>query len=143
MARKARSSKFGEVLESLRKQGFEVAPFAGVDGGMMVSKDGAAAVLVAGDTSAVRFAVSPGVLVGGEVARLIDRGFQKFIQTSRFENPATADQLHAIHRFSEELKLLVGASSYYNESLGTTGDLYYYDRLQGREAEIEPERHDD
>jgi hypothetical protein len=140
MTRKARRSKFGETLENLRTQGFDVVPFAGVDGGMMVSKGGAAAVLVAGDSSSVRFAVGPGALVGGEVARLIDRGYQKFLQTSRFENPATADQLHAIHRFSEELKLLAGAISYYNESLGTTGDLYCYDRLKGRGTEIFQER---
>jgi hypothetical protein len=29
---------------------------------------------------------------------------------------------------------LVGAIDLYNESLGTTSDLYVYDRLKGREA---------
>jgi hypothetical protein len=43
--------------------------------------------------------------------------------------------LQAIHTFSEELKLLIGDMSLYNESLGTTSDLYEYDRLQGREVE--------
>ena len=80
------------------------------------------------------FAVCPGVLVKGEVARLLDRGYQKFIQTSRLELPASASQLHAIHQFSEELKLLTGVISLYNESLGTTSDLYQYDRMKGREA---------
>jgi hypothetical protein len=42
--------------------------------------------------------------------------------------------LHAIHRFTEELKLLLGAVDLYNEALGTTSDLYVYDRLAGREA---------
>jgi len=42
--------------------------------------------------------------------------------------------LQAIHAFSEELKLLIGDVSLYNESLGTTSDLYEYDRLKGREA---------
>jgi hypothetical protein len=50
--------------------------------------------------------------------------------------------LHAIHQFSEELKQLTGATSLYNESLGTTSDRYQYDRLKGREAvQPEPERH--
>jgi hypothetical protein len=44
-----------------------------------------------------------------------------------------ASQLHAIHLFSEELKQVTGAIELYNESLGTTSDLYLYDRLQGRE----------
>ena len=36
---------------------------------------------------------------------------------------------------------LIGAISLYNESLGTTSDVYRYDRLRGREADgggIEP-----
>jgi len=68
------------------------------------------------------------------VARLLDRGHQKFIKTPQFELPATAIHLHAIHRFTEELKLLLGAVDLYNEALGTTSDLYVYDRLAGREA---------
>jgi len=43
--------------------------------------------------------------------------------------------LQAIHQFSEELRQLTGTISLFNESLGTTSDLYEYDRLQGREAE--------
>ena len=102
----------------------------------MVSKDGAGAVLVAGPSGSapVAFAEAPGALVHGEVARLVDRGYQKFLKTSKYELPASASQLHAIHTFAEELKLLTGATSLYNESLGSTSDLYEYDRLKGREA---------
>jgi hypothetical protein len=73
-------------------------------------------------------------VVQGEVARLVDRGYQKFIKSSQYELPATAHQLHAIHRFNEELTQLAGGMSLYNESLGTTSDRYLYDRLAGREA---------
>jgi hypothetical protein len=134
MARKPRTPNFCDLLDNLRANGFDATLYAEIDGGMLVSKDGVAAVLVAGDDCAVRIAISPGLLVGEEVARLTDRGFQKFIQTSRYEIPATSTHLHRIHRFSEELKLILRTSSYYNESLGTTGDLYRYDRLNGREA---------
>ena len=78
----------------------------------------------------------PESFFAGEVARLLDRGYQKFIKTSQFELPATASQLHAIHTFSEELTQLTGGISLYNESLGTTSDLYEYDRLRGREDEV-------
>lgn len=103
---------------------------------MLVSKHGVGAVLVPGPSKnePVAFAVHPGALIRGEVARLLDRGYQKFIKTSQYELPATAAQLHAIHTFTEELKTLVGDISLYNESLGTTSDLYQYDRLKGREA---------
>jgi hypothetical protein len=68
------------------------------------------------------------------VARLLDRGYQKFSKTSQFELPASALQLQAIHLFSEELSQLTGEISLYNQSLGTTSDVYQYDRLKGREA---------
>ena len=48
--------------------------------------------------------------------------------------PATAQQLQAIHQFTEELTQVTGGVSLYNESLGTTSDLYQYDRVKGREA---------
>jgi hypothetical protein len=47
--------------------------------------------------------------------------------------PATALQLESIHRFTEELTQITGGISLYNEALGTTSDLYQYDRLKGRE----------
>jgi len=134
MPRKSRNPDFDQTLETLHAHSFDVAPFAGVAGGVLVSKYGAAAVLVAPKDGVPAFAVCPGLQVKGEVARLLDRGYQKFIQTSRFELPASAGQLNIIQRFSEELRLLTGIISLYNESLGTTSDLYRYDRLKGREA---------
>lgn len=139
MARKLPKPTFDQILNTLRRHAFEVTPYAGVPGGMLVSKHGAAAVLTAGDKETpVAVTVHPGVLVRGEVARLLDRGYQKFIKSSQFELPATAAQLHAIHAFSEELKLYSGGESLYNESLGTTSDLYHYDRLDGREEHETP-----
>jgi hypothetical protein len=49
------------------------------------------------------------------------------------EIPATADHLRAIHEFTEELKEAIGATSLYNQALGTTSDVYNYDRVKGRE----------
>ncbi|MGA7340550.1 MAG: hypothetical protein WBE72_24840 [Terracidiphilus sp.] len=134
MRRKSPHPGFDQTLELLRAHAFDVTPFAGVAGGFLVSKHGAGAVLVAAEGAPAAFAVGPGMVVKGEVGRLLDRGFQKFIKTSQYEIPASAAQLQAIHAFSEELKQVSGAISLYNESLGTTSDLYEYDRLQGREA---------
>jgi hypothetical protein len=72
--------------------------------------------------------------VAGEISRLLDRGYQKFLKTSKYEFPATAQQLQAIHQFTEELTQVTGGISLYNEALGTTSDLYQYDRVRGREA---------
>jgi hypothetical protein len=145
MKRKSGHPSFDQTLELLRAHGFDTVAYAGVAGGALVSKHGVGAVLVAApesknaETPVVALAVHPGVLVRGEVARLLDRGYQKFIKTSQYELPASASQLQAIHGFSEELKQLTGAISLYNESLGTTSDVYRYDRLVGREdAQPEP-----
>jgi len=114
LARKSRNPNFDQTVETLRAHCFDIQPFAGVAGGVLVTKHGAGAVLVP--------------------ARLLDRGYQKFLKTAKYEFPATAGQLQAIHLFSEELSQLTGTISLYNEALGTTSDLYEYDRLEGREA---------
>jgi hypothetical protein len=140
MAKTPTKPSFDQALDILRAHSFDVAPYAGVADGVLVTKHSAAAVLIPaqgpgkGEDSPATFAIHPGVLIRGEVARLLDRGYQKFLKTSKYELPATASQLEAIHTFSEELKLLIGDVSLYNESLGTTSDVYLYDRLQGREA---------
>ncbi len=138
MSRKSSNPNFDQTLENLRAHGFDVTPYAGVAGSVLVSKHGAGAVLAPSqdkDISAA-FVESPGALVGGSVARLLDRGYQKFIKTPEFELPASASQLQAIHLFSEELNQLTGSITLYNQSLGTTSDEYLYDRLQGRETAL-------
>ena len=140
MKRKPCHPNFDQTLDLLRAQGFDIAGFGGLPDGVLASKNGAGAVLVPAPDSknpedvAAICAVAPGIVVKGEVARLMDRGYQKFIKNSQCELPASAAQLQAIHAFSEELKQLIGAESLYNESLGTTSDVYRYDRLLGREA---------
>ena len=136
MKKMLRQPNFDQTLELLRSHGFTVASSSAVAGGYLVSRDGVGAVLAPGNDPAVQatLAVTPGALVRGEVARLVDRGYQKFIKTSQYELPATAVRLEAIHQFSEELKQIIGADDLYNESLGTTSDSYQYDRLKGREA---------
>ena len=136
MKKMLRQPNFDQAIELLRTHGFGVAPFNAVAGGQLVSKGGVGAVLAPANDSVgpATLAVTPGFLVRGEISRLLDRGYQKFIKTSQYELPATATQLEAIHQFSEELKQIIGADDLYNESLGTTSDTYQYDRLKGREA---------
>jgi hypothetical protein len=98
-----------------------------------VRKYGCAAEIAAAPDGSTMVLQRPGWLLAGEIARIVDRGYQKFLKTAKMEVPATADHLHAIHEFSEELKQAAGATSLYNESLGTTSDKYVYDRVKGRE----------
>jgi hypothetical protein len=126
---------FDSIAAALRQAEFDVKDLPTAKGQLMVSKYGCAAILGQSDGAVVLIA-KPGFVLGGEISRLLDRGNQKFLKTSRLEIPATADRLRAIHQFSEELKLITGSISLYNESLGTVSDRYVYDRLKGRDKPV-------
>ena len=138
MAKTKKLLTYDEVLAKLGNERFDVAS-AGeganrAAGAYRVSKYGAAAEIAPGAKGdAVRLLARPGWLLGGEIARLVDRGYQKFVKTSRLEIPATADMLRAIHKFEEELNEAAGVLTLYNEAMGTTSDEYLYDRVAGRE----------
>ena len=137
MAKKTPPRNFTDALATLAGHQFDVS--AAKDGSgngakaFQVRKYGCAAEIAAAPDGTTLVLKRPGWLLGGQIARLVDKGYQKFLKTPKLEIPATADHLHAIHEFSEELKEAAGATSLYNESLGTTSDRYLYDRVKGRE----------
>ena len=143
MPKAVKHKTFDEVLSILGSERFDVAPASDgashAAGARRVSKYGCAAEIAPGDTgSGTRIVVKPGWVLGGEIARLVDRGYQKFLKTSKLEIPATAEHLRCLHKFSEELKESVGALVLYNESLGTVSEAYVYDRVKDRDkAEAE------
>jgi hypothetical protein len=140
MAKKTHTLTFDDVLQTLGNEKFDVAPAAeGANrtaGARRVSKYGCAAEIAptSEKDASIRVLAKGGCLLGGEISRLVDRGYQKFLKTARLEVPATADHLRALHQFDEELKEAAGALVLYNEAMGTTSDVYLYDRLRGRET---------
>ena len=137
MTKKTPPRNFNDVLVLLGSQRFDVAPAQ--DGAkrtpnaVQVRKYDCAAEIAAAPDGTVEILARPGWLLNGEITRLVDRGYQKFLKTSKMEIPATADHLRAIHEFTEELNEAIGATSLYNQALGTTSNVYNYDRVQGRE----------
>jgi hypothetical protein len=99
---------------------------------MRVSKYGVAAEIGDGQGGPVMLIQKPGWVLNGEISRLVDKGYQKFLKTSKLEIPATADKLRAIHDFSLELDQATGEVVLFNEAMGTTSDVYLYDRVAGR-----------
>ena len=138
MAKRPKPRTFDEVLSLLGNEKFDVSPaLDGANraaGANRVGKYGCAAEIAPANSkdATVRMMSKAGWVLGGEIARLTDKGYQKFLRTSKLEIPATADKLNAIHTFNEELKEAVGALNMYNEALGTTSDQYVYDRVKGR-----------
>jgi len=139
---------FNEVLQALGALKFDVAGAgegAGsrVSGAYRVSKYGCAAEIapapdvdpkITAPSTSARIVTKAGVLINGQIAHLLDRGYQKFFKTPKLEIVATADHLRSLHKFQQELDEAAGATMLYNESLGTTSDSYQYDRVAGREV---------
>ena len=134
MLKKPQRRTWDSILQELNRLQFDVQTDAGDANRRRISKYGCAIVVEKADNEAgLRMVVRPGPLICGEIAQLVDRGFQKFFQTSKTEVPATADRLKALHQFVEELKEVTGSVTLYNEALGTVSDAYLYDRVKGRD----------
>src|SRR5580704_2201753 len=107
MAKKTPIRSFNDVLSILGGQRFDVAPAQEgakrTPNAVQVRKYGCAAEIATAPDGSVEVLARPGWLLNGEIARPLDRGYQKFIKTSKLEIPATADHLRAIHEFSQEL----------------------------------------
>jgi hypothetical protein len=137
MAKKIPQRSFNDVLGLLGGQRFDVAPAQEgakrTPNAVQVRKYGCAAEIATAPDGTVEILARPGWLLNGEIARVLDRGYQKFLKTSKLEIPASADHLRAIHEFTEELNEAIGATSLYNQALGTTSNVYHYDRVKGRD----------
>ncbi len=129
--KKKKQKTFDDALTYLRAHAFEVLPANG--NRVEVRKYGCAAVLTRGTEGGTLYAVRPGCLCAGQIAAIVDRGYQKFLHTAQGELPATADHLRSLHQFTDEIHEAAGTINLYNEALGTVSDLYLYDRLKGRE----------
>jgi hypothetical protein len=137
MAKKIAVRTFNDVLALLGGQRFDVAPARDgakrASNAVQVGKYGVAAEIAAAPDGTVEILARPGWLLNGEIARVLDRGYQKFLKTGKLEIPASAEHLRAIHEFTEELIEAAGGTILYNEALGTTSNVYHYDRVKGRD----------
>lgn len=133
MAKTIAPRTFDEAVTWLRSHDFELLEAPGTANRIFLKKYKCSAAIEKTQDGGVRIFAYPGNLVGGEIAKLVDRGYQKFLKTSKSEISATAEHLKALHSFSEELKEAIGATSLYNESLGSVSEAYTYDRVKDRD----------
>jgi hypothetical protein len=125
--------RFQDALQWLTAHGFQITPPSSGSSIYQVSKNQCVAGIEPAKDGTARVATFPAILIAGEPALLLDRGYQKFLQTSKIVIAATADHLEKLHSFSEELKEALGYTSLYNESLGSVSGSYHYDRLVSRD----------
>src|SRR5450759_3753361 len=133
MAKTVEARTYEEALAWVRDQGFDVTDAPGTNGRVFLRKYNVSAAIQKGPDDSVKIFAYPGYLIGSEISKLVNRGYQQFLKTSKTEIPATADHLKALQQFSEEMKEALGIPSLYNESLGTVSESYQYDRIKDRD----------
>jgi hypothetical protein len=132
MAKQTRPT-YEQALGWLRDHGFDLLEAPGTTNRVFLKKLNCSAAIEK-DGDGVKIFAYPGYVIGGEISKLVNRGYQQFLKTTKTEVAATADKLQALHAFSEEMKEALGLPSLYNESLGTVAEGYMYDRIQGRDT---------
>ncbi|HVZ17616.1 MAG TPA: hypothetical protein VG897_10895 [Terriglobales bacterium] len=137
---KVLSRKYEDALDWLRQHGFDLLEAPGTQGRVFLKKNNVSAAIERGSDGTAKIFAYPGYLIGGEISKLVNMGYQQHLKTTKTEIAATADHLKALHSFSEELKEALGLPSLYNESLGTVSESYHYDRVNGRDEKIRQPR---
>jgi hypothetical protein len=133
MANKLEQKTYDDALGYFREHSFDVLEAPGTTGRVFLKKYNVSAAIQKDGDNGIKIFAYPGYLVGSEISKLVNKGYQQFLKTSKTEVPATADHLKALHSFSEELKEALGLPSLYNESLGTVSESYHYDRIVDRD----------
>ena len=133
MAKGTEARTYEEALSWLRDNGFDVTDAPGTAARVFLRKYNVSAAIQKTPEDGVKIFAYPGCLIGSEISKLVNKGYQQFLKTSKNEVPASAEQLKALQTFSEELKMGLGLPSLYNESLGTVSEAYQYDRVKDRD----------
>src|SRR5882672_5550283 len=124
---------YEDAVNWLRDHGFDLIEAPGTQGRVFLRKYNVSAAIQKNGEDSVKIFAFPGYVIGSEISKLINRGYQQFLKTAKTEVPATADHLKALQQFTEELKEGLGLPTLYNESLGTVSESYQYDRIQDRD----------
>jgi hypothetical protein len=133
MSTKVEHRTYEDALSWLREHGFDLLEAPGTQGRVFLKKYNVSAAIQKNGDDGVKIFAYPGYLIGSEISKLVNRGYQQFLKTAKTEVPATADHLKALQQFTEELKEGLGLPSLYNESLGTVSESYQYDRVVDRD----------
>ncbi len=133
MATKVEQRTYEDAVSWLRDHGFDLIEAPGPQTRVFLKKYNCSAAIQKTEDGSAKIFAYPGYLIGSEISKLVNRGYQQFLKTTKTEVPATADHLKALQQFSEEMKEALGLPSLYNESLGTVSESYQYDRIKDRD----------
>jgi hypothetical protein len=118
---------FSDRLQAVRSAGFTVD-------GTLVSRRGLGCQVTEGPDGEPVIGEAGLLVHGHEIARLVHGGYQMFFVTrDGHKMAALADHLKALHDFTEDLREALGATSLYNDGLGTVCTGHLYDRVKDRD----------
>src|SRR5712692_5130321 len=136
MATKVEERTYEDAVQWLREHGFDLIEAPGTQGRVFLKKYNVSAAIQKTDDGGAKIFAYPGYMIGSEISKLINRGYQQVLKTSKTEVAATADHLKSLQQFSEEMKEALALPSLYNESLGTVSEAYQYDRIADRDKPV-------
>jgi len=126
---------FAERVQMLKNANFATETLP--DGRVRITKNGVGAVIGEGKNQPQ--VEQAGVLAGSQIAILVNKGYQMFLETSGGRRiPATADELKRLHEFEDDVKAALDLVNLYNTSLGTTSAKHEYDRVYMRDTGRQP-----
>src|SRR5258708_6584609 len=84
---------YEDALSWLRDHGFDLIEAPGTPGRVFLKKYSVSAAIQKDGDDGVKIFAFPGYLIGSEISKLFNRGYQQFLKTAKTEVPATADPL--------------------------------------------------
>ena len=136
MTAKVEQRTYEDAVAWLKEHGFDLIEAPGTQTRVFLKKYSCSAAIQKTEDGGAKIFAYPGYMIGSEISKLVNKGYQQFLKTSKTEVPATADHLKALQQFTEEMKEGLGLPSLYNESLGTTSESYHYDRIENRDKPV-------
>src|ERR1039458_9216548 len=90
MSKTIEARTYEEALAWVRDHGFDVTDAPGTNARVFLRKYNVSAAIQKAPDDGVKIFAYPGYLIGSEISKLINRGYQQFLKTSKTEIPATA-----------------------------------------------------
>src|SRR5260370_38826934 len=95
MAKTIEARSYEEALAWLRDHGFDVTEAPGMSGRGFIRKYNVSDAIQKTPHDGVKILAYPGSLIGSEIPKMGNRGYQQFLKASKTEWPATAEYLNA------------------------------------------------
>src|SRR5207237_10058701 len=89
---------FEDAVQWLRDNGFDLIDAPGTQGRVFLRKYNVSAAIQKTDNDGVKIFAYPGYVIGTEISKLVNRGYQQFLKTAKNEVTVTVKNLKALQK---------------------------------------------